>query len=422
MERSFNMKTGMIISMIIAALLCFGADSSAEMFGDNYSCTLCHSDKKKDFSSDVHFKQGIRCETCHGGDAEKMDESAHAKAAGFKSRLGDQYPPFSKKQIVGLCSSCHSDVRRMLQYGISSDQEELYRISRHGMALFKNNDNNVAVCTDCHGIHKILAASDPRSLVSPGNLPSTCARCHSDEKLMKKYGLSSDAYADYANSVHGKALLEKSDMRAPDCAVCHGVHGALPPDINEIENVCGRCHEKTREFFKNSPHRNAMENEGFSECVSCHGSHSIQRASLDMFDTVCAECHDPSSGAYRRGQSIKALVIDALGIIADARSEAAEALKHGIDISKYDQDLQEAETNLVRAAPETHSLSIAKVEKLSRASMALADDVKLELFHHQEELQERKLILIAVWGFILLIVPAAVIKRYRISRRLQDGK
>jgi hypothetical protein len=388
----------------------------------NYSCILCHSDKKNQFFSGIHYKRNILCEDCHGGDAGAMDESAHARSAGFKSDINDDKKPFSKKEIVKLCASCHSDARKMLQYGIPSNQEELYRISMHGRALFGKNDENVAVCTDCHGVHQILPPSDPRSKVYISNLPVTCASCHADKELMKRYGLPWDIFDEFRKSVHGRALVEKNDTRSPNCANCHGVHGATPPQVNEIENVCGKCHDKTKEYFNAGPHREAMIAQGLGECVSCHGDHDVRKASLDLFDEVCIDCHDASSGAFRRGQSIKALVVEAAGTIDDVREQAREAARNGIDITPYEQDLIEAETNLIRTAPVTHSLSVAEVEKLARSSMAIAEDVKLELFHKHEELQERKFILIVVWGFLAMVIPVTVIKRYRTGRKLRDEK
>jgi hypothetical protein len=35
-----------------------------------------------------------------------------------------------------------------------------------------------AVCTDCHGVHDILPASDPASTVNPDHLLATCQKCH----------------------------------------------------------------------------------------------------------------------------------------------------------------------------------------------------------------------------------------------------
>jgi hypothetical protein len=36
----------------------------------------------------------------------------------------------------------------------------------------------VANCASCHGVHKVLPSSDPRSSINPKNLASTCGQCH----------------------------------------------------------------------------------------------------------------------------------------------------------------------------------------------------------------------------------------------------
>jgi hypothetical protein len=61
---------------------------------------------------------------------------------------------------------------------------DLYRFSWHGVdvAVYKAKWPTIwhesAVCTDCHGVHKILPASDPASTVHPTNLLTTCRECH----------------------------------------------------------------------------------------------------------------------------------------------------------------------------------------------------------------------------------------------------
>jgi len=49
--------------------------------------------------------------------------------------------------------------------------------SFHGLAA-KAGSQTVANCASCHGIHNILASSDPKSTINPKNLPQTCGKCH----------------------------------------------------------------------------------------------------------------------------------------------------------------------------------------------------------------------------------------------------
>jgi predicted CXXCH cytochrome family protein len=77
-------------------------------------------------------------------------------------------PPESQEfraQIDTLCANCHEEALKT------------YLDSYHGKAFFLG-DLKTAVCTDCHGGHRILAPSDPDSSVNEANLVQTCGQCH----------------------------------------------------------------------------------------------------------------------------------------------------------------------------------------------------------------------------------------------------
>ena len=83
-----------------------------------------------------------------------------------------------------LCAGCHANQQLMDKYGLNAQVYNLYELSWHGVdvSLYKaswpNLWHNSAVCTDCHGVHDILASSDPNSSVNPKNLLATCQKCH----------------------------------------------------------------------------------------------------------------------------------------------------------------------------------------------------------------------------------------------------
>ena len=69
-------------------------------------------------------------------------------------------PPESQEfraQIDTLCANCHEE------------ELQTYLDSYHGKAFYLG-DLKTAVCTDCHGGHRILAPSDPDSSVNEANL------------------------------------------------------------------------------------------------------------------------------------------------------------------------------------------------------------------------------------------------------------
>ena len=175
-----------------------------------------------------------------------------SRAAGWKGKI-------ERRQIPELCASCHADAERMKAYdpGLRVDQFQQYKTSVHGQRWAKG-DSKVAVCTDCHGVHNLRAPSDPRSPVHATNIATTCAHCHADVDYMKPYGIETDQFANYQKSVHHEAMVVRGDLSAPTCTTCHGNHGARPPGVANITNVCSNCHVFQAQLFEASPHHAAF--------------------------------------------------------------------------------------------------------------------------------------------------------------------
>ena len=216
-------------------------------------CGVCHSDIRVEFGGGKHQSEGLGCISCHGGDPDATSvEGAHR--APFRGAV-------ARREIPALCASCHSDIERMGPYNLPADQLALYQTSEHGKRL-AGGDDKVAVCTDCHGVHDIRPATDPKSRVFASNIPATCGSCHSDMVLMRKYGKKTDPVADYKESVHGKALMAGGRDTAPDCTRCHGSHGATPPGTGNVAKVCGQCHGTVRSYFLAGAHSQGMARRG----------------------------------------------------------------------------------------------------------------------------------------------------------------
>ncbi len=389
---------------------------------ESYSCMVCHGEKKVEYLKSIHWEKEMWCADCHGGDPSSLDPEVSMSArAGFKGR-------FTKKEVVYLCGNCHADKKRMRQYGISTDQLDYYRTSEHGIALLKKNDPSVAGCVDCHGSHSITSVKDPENKVFPTNLPQTCAMCHSDKKLMEKYGLPYNTLEEYVSSVHGKALLEKNDRSAPTCAGCHSSHGAAPPGVTEIENVCGKCHINSETNFAKSPHLEAMRKMNLSQCASCHQHHSIKYPDISMFDQVCSNCHEPGSGAYKRGQQIKALILEAQDQIQKAKELIQKGKSRGLDVSQFEPELEQANTAMLQVLPVTHSLVLSKVEEITSSARTLAGEISASVHNYLESLRLRKVGLGIVWLFIFFVVVILYIKvkradsEFELAQQKNKGK
>lgn len=72
----------------------------------------------------------------------------------------------------------------MEKYGLSSSVVTTYLKDFHGrtsVLLSKDGQDasiEEAVCTDCHGVHRILNVDSPDSQVVRANLTETCQKCH----------------------------------------------------------------------------------------------------------------------------------------------------------------------------------------------------------------------------------------------------
>jgi hypothetical protein len=401
--------------MLLAFLFLVAVQAQA-VDEESYSCMVCHGEQKVEFKESIHAKMGILCHDCHGGDPRSLDqETSMSKKAGFIGKP-------TRKDLVFLCGNCHADRKRMQPFGIPTHQLDDYKTSMHGIAVLERNDPNAATCTDCHGAHRILMADNPESKVFPTNIPQTCAACHSNKELMDKYNLPSNTFEEYSQGIHGVYLLQKNDRSAPTCARCHGNHGALPPGVTQVEHVCGQCHIRAADYFEQSPHLSAMKKNLMAQCISCHEQHRTQKADINMLGPVCTNCHDESSGAYKRGEQIKTVIIETQEEIEGAESIIAEAKLKGIDVTEDELGLERAKSSLLEAIPKIHALNLSLVEENTVQAKSTASDIKIRIHEILESFRLRRVALGFVWLFIFFTVTVLYIKKKRADREFDNQK
>ena len=103
-----------------------------------------------------------------------------------------------------------------------------YEKSIHGIAVAQGIAE-APTCTDCHGTHNIGGAADSLSMVYPQHVAHTCARCHSDPQIVKKFDIGAGAPVDaYEKSIHVRTLQHDGKSHAATCSSCHPAHGMLP--------------------------------------------------------------------------------------------------------------------------------------------------------------------------------------------------
>jgi len=170
---------------------------------DNDACAECHTDSggslpevtEAHLANSVH--EGLDCISCH--------------TAVSKLPHKEELPPPE-------CKGCHADVAAIYK--------------QHGRSKIEDSED-IPSCGDCHGSHDILPVNDRQSMVSPLNLPQTCARCHEDQELITRRNIKFKLPIKvYSQSVHGRAA-EVGSQTAATCNDCHSAGGTahmiLPP-------------------------------------------------------------------------------------------------------------------------------------------------------------------------------------------------
>lgn len=276
-------------------------------------CIKCHQElddnPSKLFLEDVHYKAGLSCKNCHGGNSVIEDmELAMSKSNGF---IGVP----TSNNISEICSKCHSDIDYMKRYNsnIQTGQLENIKASVHGK-LAIDGRGMILQCTTCHNAHGIKKIKDTISPVYPTNVPQTCNKCHGNASYMQSYNpaISVDQLTKYRTSVHG-VLNSKGNTKAAECASCHGSHDIFTSkDVRSkvyklnIPNTCSKCHsdkEYMKDFdittdqfekYQKSVHGKAVfEKQDLSApvCNDCHGNHGAIPPGIESISKVCGSCH-----------------------------------------------------------------------------------------------------------------------------------
>ena len=268
-------------------------------------CSMCHADAVVAWENSLHAKavkegtaRGAQCADCHGHPHEILSSS-------------DPNSKTSHGKIPATCASCHAQKFIMDEAGLRTQSAVSYQDSVHGRAVAKGSAK-AAVCTDCHDYHAVRPANDPLSGIFKFNVGRTCGQCHSS------------VAAEYADSIHGKALARGS-WSSPVCTDCHGIHSiSMTEDANRGPSAsCARCHEEVRlsdEFgvpggrvasFESSYHGLArrMGSTVAADCASCHTAHAVLPSSdpnsaihPQNLQKTCGQCHEGAAENFTRGK------------------------------------------------------------------------------------------------------------------------
>ncbi len=288
---------------------------------DENTCATCHGEAdlwegetlrlyvpEDSLADDVHWKNGVNCHDCHGGDPSILDIQAHGvddpeeeateeedeeeSVIGFRANLDE---------VRQVCGNCHKDQRTALRMGVHHKAGE----------KDERGAGTIMTCGKCHGekVHGMLPTADTRAPMFLDNQIETCGECHEE-------------YLDtYKKSVHGLGLFESGLVVTASCSDCHGAHGIFYAadkrstlHRTNVAKTCGECHRFIEERLRKSVHGQAGPGEladkvasGGKErrtpsCTSCHQGHALRDPKSAVFrlrlPDRCGNCHWDLSKHY----------------------------------------------------------------------------------------------------------------------------
>lgn len=209
---------------------------------------------KATFEASVHSSK-ITCLACHS----EITSVPHAKLEANDRR---EY----QLQRYEACKTCHFE-----QYTKTLDSTHYHQLTE--------GNRQAPVCTDCHGSHAIGPPDVPRASIS-----KTCAQCHNTIS------------AQYATSVHGKALVNGNDNGdVPVCTTCHGVHKMEDPRTASFRldspELCASCHANTAMMTKYGISTNVFQTYLKDFHGVTVGFYEKQDSNIWSFKAVCTDCH-----------------------------------------------------------------------------------------------------------------------------------
>lgn len=239
------------------------------------------------FGKGVHAR--LHCVACHTNITE---------AAGPHRRSSAPPPD---------CAQCHEKLwEQAKQAGSTGNQPHLgivarnieaYRKSFHARPDTDHPTQPKAACTQCHDTHFFNVPADKKSPQYDAwrkEIPALCGEtCHEDQ------------LETFAGSVHGKAVLDKGNAKAPVCTSCHTSHEITNTSLVSFKLLnnedCGSCHETRLRTYRDTYH-GQVTRLGYVEtakCYDCHGSHGVLPASDPQSKVhpnnrlkTCKQCHD----------------------------------------------------------------------------------------------------------------------------------
>jgi len=413
------------------------------------NCVLCHTDPEvqkpetlfsitavsntspahlnlHDLVDDVHFRRGLSCAGCHGGDPAS-DKLEHSFVKEWPGTGRDK----NRGWVLSFCARCHSDSTLMNQFNpaLPTDQLAKYKNSPHGKLLLETKDPRAPDCVSCHGVHGIRGAKNPLSKIYPKRVHETCGACHANPATMAGLTLPdgslipTNQLAEYRASVHGRALLERGDLGAPTCNNCHGNHAAMPVGLSSVSQSCGLCHAGNASLFDGSKHKQAFEAHKWPQCGQCHGHHGIAKTRDSMLaagpEALCTKCHQQYAKDHPECNASAAYFHTSITQMDQAWNgfgvTAEQLAMKGLDVDAIQDKLNELADSLKQSRSHIHSFSKNGFERVALPGEKAVQSISSLIQEAKAEYRLRQLGLVASIALIGLVMLSLYLKLRRLE-------
>lgn len=413
------------------------------------NCLLCHSDSAnhssdtlftlgpkpdalpshmdlKQIVEDVHFRRGISCAGCHGGDPAADLGHDHVKEWPEKDRARN------RAWVVQFCVRCHADPAKMHEFNpaLPTDQLAKFKDSPHGRRLLDQHDDRAPSCVSCHGIHGIRPAKDPQSKVYARTVPETCGACHANPETMAGITRADGSplpvtqLAEFRTSVHGRALLQRGDLGAPACNDCHGNHAPSPPGVASVSRSCSLCHSANASLFDGSKHKQAFDQNGWPECSKCHGNHAIEKTHDKMLAAgsggLCTDCHNQFAKGNPECNATADFFHKTITQLDAARNKltgvSEKLAAKGLDIDPIKNQVNELEDSLKKSRSHVHSFSRNTFQQAAAPGEEAVQKADVLVTKAREEYKFRQVGLAASIAVIGLLMITIYLKLRRLEK------
>jgi len=254
------------------------------------ACAMCHEAETSSFGRNPHTKlalqhggKGVTCEGCHGSGKEHIDSGGDVtKIFSFSHATTDQ--------VQQRCLTCHQGDHQMFQRSAHAEAKVVCT-SCHSVHAAQNDPqllkaSQQVLCEQCHKDVKSAFSKPFHHKVNEGLMK--CTDCHDPhgtfEKSMTKTAAQQDAVCIKCHQENaGPFIYEHPVVKTEGCTFCHSPHGSANPRMlarNNMNQLCLQCHTGTeashktdgRMFNSGGPPTSPAHDQSmaYTSCIVCH--------------------------------------------------------------------------------------------------------------------------------------------------------